>query len=75
MVAWWLAAGGTEGDLMRLAGWKSRSMSIGPPTPLPSNEPAPPTPGWASATVSKAGQVSAPPRRLQHARRGYWPVR
>ncbi len=22
----WLAAGGTEGDLMRLAGWKSRSM-------------------------------------------------
>jgi integrase len=22
----WLAAGGTEGDLMRLAGWKSRAM-------------------------------------------------
>ena len=22
----WLAAGGTEGDLMRLAGWKSRQM-------------------------------------------------
>lgn len=24
--AWWLAAGGTEGDLMRIAGWSDRSM-------------------------------------------------
>jgi len=23
---WWLAAGGTEGGLLRLAGWKSRSV-------------------------------------------------
>lgn len=24
--SWWLAAGGTEGDLMRIAGWSDRSM-------------------------------------------------
>jgi integrase len=48
----WLAAGGTEGDLMRLAGWKSRSMVDATPRPLPSSAPGLRTPGSASAIGS-----------------------
>jgi len=70
LAAWWLAAGGTEGDLMRLAGWKSRSMSMGPPRPLPSSEPGPPTPGWAWVPKSNARSSIGGAARLQPARRG-----
>ena len=38
----WLANGGSEGDLMRLAGWKSRAM-------LPATRPARPTSGRGTA--------------------------
>jgi len=76
LAAWWLAAGGTEGDLMRLAGWKSRSM-----VDRSAKAAAEQRARAACARlglgdgIRSAGQGSAPPRRRQHARRGYWPVR
>jgi integrase len=51
LAAWWLAAGGTEGDLMRLAGWKSRSMADRSAKAV-AERPRPPAPGWASVTES-----------------------
>jgi len=61
---------------MRLAGWKSRSM-----VDRSAKAAAEQRARAACARlglgdgIRSAGQGSAPPQRLQHARRGYWPVR
>jgi hypothetical protein len=49
----WLAAGGTEADLMRLAGWKSRTMVDRYAKATAEQRAEPHTPGWASATASR----------------------
>jgi hypothetical protein len=62
----WLAQGGTEGDLMRIAGWQSRPCSSAtaprPPTPAPVRliGASPPLTGFdltAAASAARAGSA------------------
>ncbi|MGH8896818.1 MAG: tyrosine-type recombinase/integrase [Egibacteraceae bacterium] len=65
----WLSEGGSEGDLMRLAGWKSRAMLSATPPPPPPNAPARHIAGSPPATACRPSAVSAAGLRWNGAHR------